>query len=540
MVLISRLLSRVVGPACLLFALSALLAPLMSQPSLRGQLAATQLAAERLGPTVSLILPAILFASALWLPLARSCTSRGRSLAGPLAAAGGVAWLSFAPFVVGVIALLVFGVWLRLVPASGWGSAAHLILPTLTIGIGLVGLLAYTTYLRVVAHEAAAAEAHTGEATSGSWLQLADDWLDTLSRHAGMLLGAVIVAEALFAVPGIGRLLVDAIAFRDNAVIAAASFTLVAISVALTGLFGVGAALTGWLLDRRRPSPASPTPETAPAVAAATSRRLPVPALAALAVGGLLLAGLLVSSLLPGADPIAQQIGARLAPPGTAGHPLGTDELGRDVLARITAGIRTSLVVAGSATLAAASVGLIFGLLAAAHRIFDVLVSFAVDSVLAVPALVFALAALALTGPGLQTVIGVTALVLAPMLARFTREAVLAVWAGGRRRLWPSIGALALALLFGLGAGLVFEATLSFLGFGVQPPTPSLGGMIGAGRAYAVMAPWTSLYASIYLTLLTASVLLLGYGALGLLRPRSAVAGSETAERPTEPAAASA
>ena len=249
-----------------------------------------------------------------------------------------------------------------------------------------------------------------------------------------------------------------------------------------------------------------------------------------LVLGGLLLLGLLVVMLTPSADPLAQSIREPLAGPGQNGHLLGTDALGRDLAARIAYGLRTTLLVTVSATVLGAVVGLTAGLLAAAFRSVDLLVSVLVDTAQAVPALVFCLFAISAMGVGEGSLAVVLPLVMAFVLARLTRDAAQAIWAGGRPSVRGAIGAVLFALLVGLSGAVVLATTLDFLGVGVTPPTPALGEMLMAGRQFLTRSPWLMLAPGLTITALVASLLLLGYGSFGLLRPRQASATTATDE----------
>lgn len=196
-----------------------------------------------------------------------------------------------------------------------------------------------------------------------------------------------------------------------------------------------------------------------------------------------------------------------LAPPSDA-HPLGTDELGRDVLSRLVYGAGISLQV-GIAAVALASIpGIIIGILAAyrggwidnvINRFFDALMGF--------PSLVLALTIVAVVGPSLLNVAVAIAIASLPQYARLVRGQVLAVrefdyvtaaqasGAGdGRimfRHVLPNvIGPSLVQASLGVGFAITAEASLSFLGVGVQPPTPSWGSMIETGFQYLTVAPW--------------------------------------------------
>jgi peptide/nickel transport system permease protein len=251
-----------------------------------------------------------------------------------------------------------------------------------------------------------------------------------------------------------------------------------------------------------------------------------------LAVLVLLVAVALLGPLLPLADPDRQDLLGRLAPPlgfgGDPAHPLGTDGLGRDLLARLVAGARVSLLVGVTATLVAGMIGVGFGLVAGAlGGVVDRLVTWVVDVVLAVPFVVFAVAASAVLEPGLGTVILVLAATGWVGYARVVRlqaralraapyvEAARALGAGrGRvllRHLLPNLLAPVIVLASQQVAAMVlYEAALSYLGLGVPGDTVTWGGMVAAGRETLADAWWVSTVPGIALAVTVLGLTLLG------------------------------
>src|SRR5262245_39994675 len=215
----------------------------------------------------------------------------------------------------------------------------------------------------------------------------------------------------------------------------------------------------------------------------------------------------LAAPLVAPYDPLAQDLGNTLARPGRA-HVLGTDNVGRDVLSRVIWGTRVSLV-AGLVSVALAMVtGSVLGLLAgySGGRV-DGLVMRLMDAILSFPPLVLALALGAVLGAGLGGVLLALGVVYTPTFARLMRGQVLAIpardyvdaaralGASGWRVAWrhvvpnalnPIIVQASLSVAFAILA----EASLSFLGLGIQPPQASWGSMINAGRGYLQQAPW--------------------------------------------------
>ena len=245
-------------------------------------------------------------------------------------------------------------------------------------------------------------------------------------------------------------------------------------------------------------------------------------ALVLLAVGGPLL----------GLDPDKQNLLARLTPPiwagGTTAHPLGTDQLGRDLLARVVVGARISLLVGVVASLGAGVAGVALGLLAGAvgGRV-DGVVRWLVDVQLAVPFVVVAIALTALLGRGLPTLLVTLALTGWVGYARVVRlqarsvgrsayvEAARSLGATraeiARRHLLPNV--LAPILVLGsqqVAAMMLYEAALSYLGLGLGGKAVTWGGMVADGRDSLLVAPWGSIVPGAAIALAVVGLNLLG------------------------------
>ena len=235
-------------------------------------------------------------------------------------------------------------------------------------------------------------------------------------------------------------------------------------------------------------------------------RRLGIVFWLALSWIALVVALAVFADLLPLADPFAQALLARRAPPSAA-HLLGTDALGRDILARVIYGARASLEIGLLAPLAATLVGTLLGMLSGYFRgRFETFAIGATDVLLAFPPLVLALAIVAYLGQSVTNVIIVLAILTVPAVTRVARAATLAIrerefvtaaralGAGHLRILWreilPNIMLpLCAYFLVLVAVTVVAEGILSFLGLGVPPPLPSWGGMIAEGRDSLDIAP---------------------------------------------------
>src|SRR5688572_3754419 len=230
---------------------------------------------------------------------------------------------------------------------------------------------------------------------------------------------------------------------------------------------------------------------------------------------------------LTGIDPAVQTLPLRLEGP-SAGHWFGLDELGRDILARVLVGARISLLVGLVVVSVSASVGTLLGSIAGYFGgIVDEVVSRVMDVLLAFPGLLLAIAMVAVLGPSLTNVIIALSLIGWVGYARLVRGQVLrarelefvqaarALGASiprilGRHIIPTALPAVTVQATLGMGGAILAEAALSFLGLGVQPPTPSWGTMLSYGRAHMLEAPHLTIFPGIAI-----AVLVLGFNFLG-------------------------
>ena len=248
-------------------------------------------------------------------------------------------------------------------------------------------------------------------------------------------------------------------------------------------------------------------------------------------------AAALAAPLMAPAHPDELSLGETLRPPGP-GHPFGTDYYGRDVLARVLFGARVSLVVGLSAQVATLVVGVTLGVLAGYFGGWvDFLVMRAVDVFLALPDLLLAIGIAAALGPGLVSVLAALALVGWPGLCRLVRAEVRAVVerdfiqaarAVGAGRGWivmrhvlPNVTApIVIATSTGMGSRIMQEASLSFLGLGIQPPMASWGAMVHFGLRWLSRAPWLVIFPGLAIAAAVLGFNLLGDGLRDALDPR--------------------
>jgi peptide/nickel transport system permease protein len=264
-------------------------------------------------------------------------------------------------------------------------------------------------------------------------------------------------------------------------------------------------------------------------------RRFPL--VLGLAIIGLLSVVAIFSPLLTPYSFHTMSYDAILAPPSRA-HLFGTDDLGRDIYTRVIYSYRVSLVVAfvamGLALLIGVPIGIIAGYLGG---VVDFVISRVIDILLAFPAILLAISLIAMLGQGEQVIIISIAIVYVPILTRVLRASVMdvrhmAFVEGARARgagqlrimlrhvLPNSIGpTLIQAALLGAFA-IQVEAALSFLGLGIQPPTPSLGYMLQENSQYITQSPWGTLFPCIGIALAVLAFNMLSAGLRDLLDPR--------------------
>jgi peptide/nickel transport system permease protein len=251
----------------------------------------------------------------------------------------------------------------------------------------------------------------------------------------------------------------------------------------------------------------------------------------------------LLAPLIAPHNPDYQNLLARLKAPGSvvAGklYLFGTDELGRDLLSRVIYGTRVSMLVAVLSVAVSTVLGTWLGLMAGYYRgKVETVIMRIVDVVLSIPPILLALITVAVLGPGLQNLILVLGFTRWPRYARVAYGQTLSVasttyvkasqfiGASGNRILWRHIAPNILAPLIVVatlefGLMILFEAGLSFLGLGVQPPTPSWGSILNAGRNYMAMAWWIATLPGVCLFLLVLAVNMIGDYLRDRFDPRS-------------------
>jgi peptide/nickel transport system permease protein len=236
-------------------------------------------------------------------------------------------------------------------------------------------------------------------------------------------------------------------------------------------------------------------------------------------------------------DPLATAPSDRFQAPSLT-HWFGTDNLGRDQLARITLGLRLSIVVAAGAVALGLIVGVLLGLVAGYYGgAVDNIVMRVLDVFFAFPGLLLALAMIAALGSSILNLVLTMGVLFAPSMARVTRGPVLSIRqkefveaarALGvreavivRTHVLPNVVApIIVASTLQLSAAILIEASLGFLGLGIGPPNPSLGGLISQSRTFMGQGPWMAIFPGLAITLLVTGFNLVGDGMRDAVDPR--------------------
>ncbi|MFD7319576.1 ABC transporter permease subunit [Streptomyces sp. NPDC059875] len=462
-----------------------------------------------LGVSVTLMLGALLVTLLVTALLATRTVHLGarRRLRRERTGASAAVVAALPKFLLASLLSLVCGVWLGWLPSGGWEGPASMVLPALALGVpsGAVigGLLDQA--LPAAFHEPWAWTWHAvgfppGHTARHALRRALPGVLPQLLPTVVALVGGAVAVERVFDIPGLGRLALDAAIAQDLPPLQTATLALVLLGTTAGPLVqALRRALLGGPL-RDGALPALPRAE----LPAGRGRRL-VATGCALALLTLVVAGLL-------RDPLYVDTAARLLPPSPA-HPLGTDSLGRDLLAWLGHGAVRTATVALAVTALSALTGLLLGLV---PRFSTGLT----DVVATMPAVLAGLLVTAATGPSVWGAALAVCMVgwspyAAQTAALFEQErasghiaADLSLGAGRlhllRRHLLPAItGPLLRNGLLRLPTAVLVLASLGFLGLGEQPPTPEWGRLLSENQPYAELAPWTVLAPACALILLS-------------------------------------
>ena len=238
-----------------------------------------------------------------------------------------------------------------------------------------------------------------------------------------------------------------------------------------------------------------------------------------------------------GLDPYSAVVRDRLKPPSAA-HPFGTDNLGRDIFARVLYGARISMTIGLVVGLLSAIIGTTLGLYASTNKVLDNVLMRLCDGLKAIPNILLAITLMAVLGANMHNVIISLTVVSIPGVARIARsqallvreqtyvEAMRAAGAGKNRILWrhvlPNIlSPVIVQMTFNFASAIISEASLSFLGAGIPIPAPSWGGMLNEARTYIYTGWWMIAFPAVFTMLSVLGFNLFGDGLRDLLDPLS-------------------
>jgi len=248
------------------------------------------------------------------------------------------------------------------------------------------------------------------------------------------------------------------------------------------------------------------------------------------------IAGAVFAGFLTSHDPLAMTVTDRLQPPSIQ-HPMGTDNFGRDIFSRVLHGARLSMEVGLAVMLFTVAVGVTFGLLSGYFPRLDNAIMRVMDAMMAFPAILFAIAIMAVLGPKTVNVVIALGVVYAPRTVRIVRASVLAVkeldfieairaQAASHlriltRHVLPNcMSPLVVQATFNFAYAVLAEASLSFVGAGAPPPTPSWGNILSEGRIYMQNAPWITIFPGVAIAITVLGLNLAGDGLRDVLDPR--------------------
>jgi len=265
---------------------------------------------------------------------------------------------------------------------------------------------------------------------------------------------------------------------------------------------------------------------------------LSAPQAIAVAWLALVIAAAAAAPLVAPFDPVAQDLTLQTAAPGTGGHALGTDELGRDALSRIIYGSRAALIVGTVTVLVSALLGTAVGVVAGWRaRWLDQALMLLTDSLLSIPTVLLAIGVVSFMGYGLAQVTLALGVIFAPVFARLTRAETLAVkresfieasralgspgWKTIALHVLPNIlGPIIIQAAMTFAMAIVIESSLSYLGLGTQPPDASWGLMLRDGRNFLIQAPWLSIAPGVAIAATVLSCNVIGDLAADKLNPK--------------------
>lgn len=249
-----------------------------------------------------------------------------------------------------------------------------------------------------------------------------------------------------------------------------------------------------------------------------------------------------IGSLVTAFDPLLTAPAIRLTAPDAV-HWMGTDDVGRDVFIRVICGIKMSIIIGFAVALISGLVGTIAGISAAYYPITSKVIMRIVDSIMAFPTIILAIVLAGIMGAGMRNIIIALSISYFPMIARVVRNATAEVLSTeyvesaevlGKSNTYiifyyilPNIASpLIVQMTYTFAMAILNESILSFLGVGIQIPTPSLGGMVSDGRNYISTAPWIIAFPGLVISWIVLSLDLLGDGMREMMDPKSTLAST--------------
>ena len=444
-------------------------------------------------------------------------------------------------FFLALILMLIFCLNLRWLPSIGMDTWQGAVLPIATLGLQAIGSIARTTrsamldvihqdYIRTSRSRGVPERVITyRHAFKNALIPV----LTTIGlRFGGLLAGATLV-ETVFSIPGIGRFVVDSVSNRDYPAIQGAVLVLAVTFVLVNTLVDLLYAAVDPREVRLRRNTAD-MKNKHPVLRRFMRRKVSVVA-AALLILFVLIA--ILGPLVWQVDPLKQSVMKKYGPM-TVQHPLGTDNLGRDTLARMIYGARVSLAISFAGVLSGALIGVLLGVSAGYFGGWvDAIISRFIDILLAFPGLLLAITIVAVLGPGsLNTVIAITIFTI-PGLTRMVRSVVLSLKSSEYVEACKTMGESNLRIIFthvipnsmsqiivnvtlSLGTAILTASSLSFLGLGVTPPEAEWGAMLSQMREVIRTYPTGVLVPGIAITLVVMSFSLVGDGLRDALDPK--------------------
>ncbi|MEJ2854222.1 MULTISPECIES: ABC transporter permease subunit [unclassified Saccharothrix] len=456
------------------------------------------LVANAFAVSTTLVLGALVVTLAVAALVVARTLRRGARQAAVGSAGTGAAFLAALPkFVLAALLATVFGVWLGWFPSSGWAGPASMVLPALALGVpsgavigGLLDQALPAAFAEPWVRTSHACGIPPGRIAVRVLRGALAGVLPQFLPNVVALVGGAVAVEKIFNIPGLGRLALDAATAQDLPPLQASTLALVLLGVT-----------TGLLVGALRHALLGPALRDGGLIAAHTPFRRPQRSTRALvAFCGLALLALVVAGSLR--DPLHVDTAARLLPPSPT-HPLGTDALGRDLLARLGHGALHTASLALGVTAVSVLTGLLLGIAGRATAGLTEIMS-------TLPAVLIGLLTTAVTGPSVWGAAAAVCLIAWTPYAAQTTALIQQERASGhilsslscgagpthllRHHLLPAVlPAVVRNALLRLPTTVLVLASLGFLGLGEQPPTPEWGRLLAENQPYLELAPWTAL-----------------------------------------------